>query len=290
MSWWLKYSLGNNFLMDEADAGDGTGKTAGSGAADDKSADDGKQADANKDKSSEQTGAKAEGKTDDEKAELLKDMMKWKAKAREGQSELEKTIAELSQFKGVLGDVSVDDLKGLISQKKEAERQEAEKKGEYERVVAQMKEENQKRLTEMEEKSKSALAALAEKEQMVERLTVGRSFSDSAFIRESSTLPASIAQKEFGSYFEFENGTLVAYDKPKGSDSRTPLVNDMGEPKSFEEAIQVLFAKHPDAKSLIKAKRKSGAGSDSEGVSGQKTTQKQLFGVERIAQVLGKSA
>lgn len=277
-----------NFLMDEADAGDGTGKAAGSGAADDKSAGDGKQT--AETKPSEQAG-KAEGKTDDEKAELLKDMMKWKAKAREGQSELDKTAAELAQFKGALGDVSIDDLKGLINQKKEAERQEAEKKGEYERVVAQMKEENQKRLADIEEKSKAALAALAEKEQLIERLTVGTAFSDSAFIRESSVLPASIAQKEFGSYFEFEKGALVAYDKPKGSDNRTPLVNDMGEPKSFEEAISQLYAKHPDAKSLIRAKRKSGAGSDSEGAaSGQKTTTQKVFGVARIAQGLGKSA
>ncbi len=283
----FKYLPGNEVLREEA--GDGTGgKGDGGYAASANAQDTNKQGETTKDKPSDSAAPK--DKPDDEKAQLIKDVMKWKEKARESQTELQaaKAVADqLAKLKEAVGETSVDELKALVEQRKEAERLKAEEKGEYERIVAQMKEENKKRVQEIEDKAKAALEELKSKESVIQSLTIGRAFSDSAFVRESSTLPPSIAQKEFGDFFEFENGRLVPYDKPRGAEKRTKLVTEDGEPKSFEEAIEVLFNAHPESKSLLRTKRKSGAGSGSDTQTGGGSPIK-AYGVAKIARGLQK--
>jgi hypothetical protein len=232
------------------------------------------------DKAKSDEGKSGDGKPTDREATLLKDTMKWKDKTRE----LE---ASLKAIQDQLGDVDPATARKLASDAKERERADLEKKGEYERIVKQMRDENAKLLegkdTELSETSK----ALAAAQKQIDNLTVGAQFRSSEFIAKQSTLPPTIAQKEFAEHFEFEDGQMVPYDKPKGESDRTKMVDANGNPKTFEAAIAELFNKHPDAKSLIRTTVKPGAGSKNQSDlkdSGSKDTK--VRGLGKIEQGL----
>jgi len=237
---------------------------------------------------------KAGSSMTDESAKLLKEVMKWKEKARtfetsqsQLKSQLEEANKAVNALKGIeetIGDVNIEDLKSLVESKKEAERKALEEKGEYDQIITQVKEANAKKIEELK-------AALSEKEEMIGRfdsrvkdLTVGRSFSDSKFIRERSVIPPRIALKEFGSYFDYEDGSLIAYDKPAGTEGRVPLVDVDGNKKTFDVAIEQLYSQHPDFEALIRSTKKPGAGSVStESNKDQGKPTEQLRGRARIS-------
>lgn len=258
------------------DAADDAGSPDGmsGGAQETEHNDDGDKSD---DKSVESEGASDDDKGEksddgkkiaDETAKLLKDVMKWKEKARTTESEKSKLASTVSRLQEVLGeDYSLDDVQKIIEEKKDAERKDLEKKGEYDRILEQMKEENKKALDEALGKNAESADVIKSLQNQLEEMSVGRAFSDSNFIRENSVLPASIARKEFANYFDNVDGELVAYDKPRGAKDRTPLVDAQGNNKSFEAAIADLYAKHPDSKDLLKSKRKPGAASKTESSS-----------------------
>lgn len=248
------------------DGGDGNpGDDKGSGDGDGKTGDD------------KGKGKESKPSLSDKEAQLLKDMMKWKDQAKT----FEQQVAEV---RGVLGDIPLEDVKKLLDNAKEQERLNLEKRGEYDRIVAQMKTENQKLLSAKDTENATLRDQLAAAQKQIEDLTIGQSFRSSEFILEKSTLPPSIAQKEFGQYFEFEEGKLVPYDKPRGAKERTPIVDANGQPKSFNQAIEELYNQHPDAKSLIKASMKPGAGSRNQpDVRGKDTSKtSDLRGVSKI--------
>lgn len=208
--------------------------------------------------------AKDPGSTmSDKEAALLKDTMKWKGKAKDMES-------ELSDIKKALGDLSPADVQKMIQERQDRERAELEKRGEYDRILEQVRGQHQEALQGKDTELNDLRTQLTQAQAQIEDLTVGQSFRGSEFVREKSTLPPSIAQREFADYFDFKDGQMVPHDKPRGAKDRTPLVDGNGKPKSFEQAIEELYAKHPDSKSLIKASMKPGAGSRSEpGVSGK---------------------
>lgn len=250
----------------------------------------------NKSKSTDDDDFEAKLKAiEDEKAKLLKESMKRKEAMQEKDKVLAEREKELEKIKAAMGSIDLDQLKEIVKQNEEAERKAAEARGEYDQIVSQLKE-REKSLTEKYETevqtAQQKLAALASK---VENLTVGRAFSDSTFIKESSTLPASIARQTFGEYFDAdENGNLVAYTLPRGQEGRVPLVDADGNHKSFEAAISELYNKHPDAKSLIRSKQKPGASSGTEDrpsasqfdKSGQPAKEVGPRGIDRIKSVL----
>lgn len=228
-------------------------------------------------------GDKKPSQPSDAEARLLKDVMKHKERAKtlEGQ---------LSSFQRVMGDLTADDVAALIAQKREAERQELEKRGEYDRILEQVKTEHQGQVTTLQGQIEALQAQLNDRDSAVMEMTIGRSFSESAFIRDKSLIPASIARKEFGTHVELVDGQVVVYDKPKGSAERTPLVDGNGQYKTFEEGIEHLYAKHVDSARLIRAQTKPGAGSKNEDLGGkQPTDQKPIgTGMHRIAAGLAK--
>lgn len=194
-------------------------------------------------------------------AKLLKEVMKLKGKGLEAKAQAEAVTAELQKLKSSMGDLSLEDITKLIQGQKDAARNEAEKRGEYDRIVLQMKTENQTVLAQKEEQLNATQSQLNAALQTIEEMTIGREFSDSTYIRENSVLPPSIARKEFGTHFDNVDGKVVGYDKPRGAENRTPLVDASGDPKPFNEAIKALYESHADTKSLLKAKAKPGAGS-----------------------------
>lgn len=244
---------------DGAGAGDNGGDNGGDGAGDgdgDDKGDSGKGDGSGDDKGKDgDQGDKP--KVDDEKAQLIKDVMKWKGEAKE-------TKNELAEIRKLLGDLDPAKARELADQAKERERTELEKKGQYEQVLQQVRDEHKKTVDGLKEQLGQKDQALNDALKQVENLTVGTNFRSSEFISKQSTLPPTIAQKEFGAYFEYEDGQLVPYTKPRGEKDRAPMVDGDGKPKSFDAAIQTLFEQHPDAKSLIRTTVKAGAGSKSQ--------------------------
>lgn len=216
-------------------------------------------------------------------AKLLKEVMERKAK----QKELETQLALLT---GALGDLKADDIKALVQGKKDAERAELEKRGEYDRIIEQVKTEHAKELEALKGQLAEKELLVTKKDEDLVNLTVGRSFSESAFIREKSLIPASIARKEFGAHVDIVDGVVTVYDKPRGAAERTPLVGADGKAKSFEDGIAALYAAHPEAAAMIRSAAKPGAGSQNADLGGKdpKNDEKQLSGVERIAAGLAK--
>lgn len=74
-------------------------------------------------------------------------------------------------------------------------------------------------------------------------------------------MPVSKVRALYGTHFEFNDGQIVAYDKPAGAAERTMLVDGKGDPLSFEESIKKIIDADADRDQLIKSKTKPGAGS-----------------------------
>lgn len=226
-----------------------------------------------------------DGKPSDAEAKLLKEVMALKEKQRIAD-------AELKAYKDAAGESKPEDLKALIDAKKDADRQALEKRGEYDRILEQVKTEHAKELDTLKNDLAAARLEISQRDDTLVELTVGRSFSDSAFIREKSVLPASIARNQFGTYVDIVDGSAVVYDKPRGTAERTPFVGADGKPKSFDEGLAALYAAHPDHKSLIKAQGKPGAGSHNADLGGKppKDESNQILpGASRIAHGLSKN-
>lgn len=236
---------------------------------------DGEGGDADPDKNPAKSGL------NDEAARLLKDVMKHKDRAKNLES-------ELNSLKTVLGDLKPEDVAKLVSQQKEQERLALEKRGEYDRIIEQVRQEHTREKGTLSEQIEALRAELNAKDQKIEEMTVGRSFSESAFIREKSKLPPSIARKEFGTHVDLVDGQVVVFDKPRGAAERTPLVDANGNYKAFEEAIAHLYSTHPDAKDLLKAQGKPGAGSGNQDIGTKKPEPQkaQPTGVNRIASAI----
>jgi hypothetical protein len=225
-----------------------------------------------------------DGKPSDAEAKLLKELMALKDKAKSAE-------AELKAYKDAAGESKPDELKALIEAKKEAERLQLEKRGEYDRILEQVKSEHAKEIETLKGQLEQQTLLLSQKDESLVNLTVGRAFSESAFIREKSLIPASIARKEFGTHVDIVDGVAVVYDKPRGASERTPIVGADGKPKSFEDGIAALYAAHPEAKAMVRAQGKPGAGSQNADLGGKKPEDESKTispGVARIAAGLAK--
>lgn len=270
----------NKGEADKGDDGKGKEKDPAKAKADDKK-DDGKKAD--------------DSKVNDELARLLKDVMKQKDRAKTALEEKTALEQQLSQVQGVLGDLSLDDVSGLIAARREEETHRLEEKGEYEAIVQQMKDQHKSAVSTMEEQINELKGKLTTVNGSLEELSVGRAFSDSSYLRDSSAIPNSIARKEFGTYFEMDGDRVVPYNKPRGLEDRAPLVDAEGNVKDFETAIKELYEKHPESKSLIKTSQKPGAGSKTDKVpsdtkSDKSTDTSGLSGVDKITAGLKQRA
>lgn len=226
----------------------------------------------------------------DREAELLKEVMAKKeavknatAAAEAAKKEAEDLAARLKAYDGI----DLEEIKGLLKEKQDREQAELEKRGEFERVkeqiIAAHKQEIETVRGELAPKLEALTGEVAKRDQVITELTIGRSFSESPFIRDSLALPVSKARILYGSHFELTDGKVVAYDKPAGSANRTPLVDGNGEPLSFDKAIEKIVDSDPDRDNLLKSKIRSGAGSDNDhGIDTADKKKKPLSGMERI--------
>lgn len=219
-------------------------------------------------------------KISDSEAKLLKENMKRKESEKKLQEQLNAANARLKDFEGL----EASEVRKLLDAQKEAEKAKLEQAGEFERVKEMILKENQEKLSAQQKLLEEAEARSKALQAQIEELTVGQNFATSNFIQEKLLLTPSKARVIYGSHFDVKDGKTIAYDKPRGSESRTPLVDANGEPVSFEIAIQKLVEADPDRDRILKSTLKPGADSNSEGKRVE--DKPELRGMSRIAAAL----
>lgn len=236
-------------------------------------------------------------KPSDAEAKLLKEVMekkealnKAKQAADAAKTEAEELRAKLAAFDGV----DLNQVKEMLKERAEKETAELEKKGEWDRLKAQMAEQHQKEVERLKAELTNPVSELTEKltkrEREIHELTIGRSFSESPFIRDGLTLTPSKARVIYGAHFELADGKVIGYDKPAGSENRTPLVDANGDALSFEKAMEKLVELDPDRDNLLKSKLRAGSGSDNDADAKRKEKTVELRGRDRIQAALAKGA
>lgn len=237
------------------------------------------------------------GKPSDAEAKLLREVMEKKealTKAKQAAADADARTKELEARLAAFDGVDLEQVKGLLKERQDRETAELEKKGEWDRLKAQMAEQHQREVAALRAELTTPVSELTEKltkrEREIHELTIGRSFSESNFIRDDLTLTPSKARIIYGAHFELSDGKVVAYDKPAGAQDRTPLVDANGEALGFEKAIAKLVELDPDRDNLLKSKIKAGSGSENDATSKVKDKKPELKGAARIAAALAAGA
>lgn len=218
-------------------------------------------------------------KPSDLEAKLLKEVMEKKEALNKAKTDAVAAIeakADLERRLAAFDGVNLEEVKALLKDRQDRELSELEKKGEFDRVKKQMQEAQAAELAKIATERDTIKATLEEQvtkaTRQITELTIGRSFSESPFIRESMTLTPAKTRIVYGQHFELQNGNVVAYDKPVGETDRTVLVDANGNPLGFDAAMAKLVETDPDRDNLLRSKMRSGAGSenDSDARNGKK--------------------
>ncbi|MBE0438046.1 MAG: hypothetical protein IBX56_19885 [Methylomicrobium sp.] len=220
---------------------------------------------------------KGESKLSDGEAKLLQELMEKKNSLKSTAAELAQVKEQLKRFEGV----NLDEVKALLKERQESEARQLEAKGEWDRLKANLVEQHTAEKARLEEQINGLSSALSSKDASIVELTIGSEFRGSEFISQELTLTPSKAQIIYGSHFEYEDGKLVGYDKPRSASNRTMLIDASGEPLRFDTAMRKLIEMDPDKDRLIKSKVKPGANSGSSSSTGQPRGE-QLKGIGRI--------
>lgn len=216
-----------------------------------------------------------------EKAELLREVMDKKDKLKAATKEVADTKKALEAY----GGVDPAKVKELLRKEAEAESKEAEARGDFDRVKAMMITEHERAIAAKDAELTEARAGRDADRSLIDELTIGNSFGNSTFIRESLNISPAKTRQLYGAHFERQDGMVVGYDKPVGAKDRTMLVNAKGEALSFDDALGRIVDADPEKKGLTKSKAKPGASSASDLDKGAKSETK-LVGKAQIASIL----
>ena len=221
---------------------------------------------------------------DNEKADLLKEVMKKKEKITNLSTEVNSLKDQLKAFDGI----NLDEVKQMIKDREDQENKALEAKGEFDRVKQNMNEAHKIEIGNLNDKITELTNKLNLSEGAINDLTIGSAFDSSDFISKEMTLTPSKARIIYGQNFDIVDGKVVGYDKPKGSTDRTQLVDSSGSNLKFEDAIKKLVNDDPDVDSLLLSKMKTGSGSKTDTASlKQPITKVEKRGIDRIASALG---
>lgn len=216
----------------------------------------------------------------DEEARLLKENMKRK----EENADLKKRLDSVSAIQAQLEELGgLDALKALVQDKRTSEEKALEAKGDWERLKARMQEENNKKLTEAATAAEQLKAELEKSQKQINELTIGSKFGQSKFIGEDLTLTPTKARALYGSHFDYVDGKVVGYDKPRGEADRTMFVDNMGNPVDFDDAMKKIVDSDPEKEYLYKSKMAAGAGSDTKTTT--KTPEKKAVALDPTSKI-----
>lgn len=205
-------------------------------------------------------GNKGAKQPTDAEAKLLKEVMQKKDALKKTTADLESANARLKEFDGV----DPAEIKKLIADKKAAEEAQLAAKGDFETLRKRMADEHQTAVKGLTDENTSLKQQNVTLHAQLEELTVGRSFNDSQFIKETVYTPSK-ARQLYASHFDIVDGAVVGFDKARGAQGRTPLVDASGVNLPFDEAFKRLVDADPEKDHILKSKVKTGAGSSSQG-------------------------
>lgn len=275
----LYRKLGLARLMDVADDGQGGG---GGGGTDDGQGGDGGQGGDEGGKGSAGDnggqGGKQTGPTDAE-AKLLKEVMDKKASLKKANDELAQATERLKQFDGI----DPEEVRKLLADRKKAEEDQLAAKGEWERLKQRMAEEHGNEVKTIKEQLEARTKEIQERDRMINELTIGNAFGTSKYVSDELTLTPAKARMIYGDHFDFVDGKVVGFDKPRGAANRTQYVDGKGDPIAFDEAMKKIIDADPDRDELVKSRMKKGADSGSQKGEPPKKAAPELRGVGRIA-------
>lgn len=275
MPFWMRQLIARGY-WEEASDGVGAG---GAGGTAEQSKQESSESAAETKEPEKKAEAQEPPKTTDSEAKLLKEVMKRK----EREKELE---AKLKQFEGV----DINEVKKMLEEKELRKVKELEEKGQWEALKSQMVEASTKAIKEKEDRIVELMAHIEQSNKIVEKLTIDANFSSAKFISEETTLSPTKAKKIYGEYFEIENGSVVAYNKPAGESGRAPLIDGNGDNLSFNEAIAKIIESDPDKETILKSKIKNGSNSGQPGTKAEQVKAPvKLSGIDKIAAGLGNS-
>jgi hypothetical protein len=228
------------------------------------------------DKNNENTSVNEEvEKLKKEKADLLKEVMAKKEK--------------LKEYEGI----DASEAKRLLNEKKAAEeaaaaaeKEKLEKENNWEALKKQMVEENDKVIKGLNDQITALKEELENNKKERETLFMNNKFEESKYIRENLVLSPNKTKVLYGSYFEVENGELVAYNSPKGSSNRVRLVDANGNNLEFDKAIEKIVGQDPDKNTLLKSKAHVGAGSNVNVTGNGEALKQKMSTYEKILQGL----
>ena len=222
----------------------------------------------------------------DSEAKLLKEVMEKKAQIKEQSekiAEFEKTMAALKELGGL------EAFKDMVEAKKAAETKKAEEKGEWDKLKAQMAEEHAKATQSFKTEIETLKQKLEAENKKISELTVGAAFANSKYLTEKTILTPTKAHIIYGECFDIaEDGSIKAYDKPRGTSGRTELVDQMGNGLGFEAAIEKIVSADPEHESILRARggKGSGSGTTGNGADPKIENKQKLTSLEMIAQGL----
>lgn len=211
---------------------------------------------------------KGSKKLEDEKAELLKDVMKKKERLKTTSTEkegVEGTLGALQeQIKELFGEeVSLEDLAEKIAEKRKAEDAALAKSGDFDKLRDRIVEEHKKELEKVNGKHGAAVKELQDRlggaDSEIRRLLVSNNFAASKFLKDKLALTPAKAEKLYGDSFKVEDKdgkrVVVAY---MGDE---PLADGEGNPLGFEAAFEEIINRDPEKEVIFKPTARKGAGS-----------------------------
>ena len=207
-------------------------------------------------------------KITDGEAKLLKEVMQKKEALQRTQGELAAAQERLKQFDGI--DPAA--VKKLLADQKAAEDAQLEAKGEFDRLKQRMADEHASQTRSLQEEIALLKSQLGSANADADGLSIGVQFAQSAFIATELTMTPAKARVVYGPHFDRVEGKVVGFDKPRGEAGRTALVDQYGNPLSFDAALRKLVDGDPDRDHLLKSKVKPGAGSESRKPQGTGST------------------
>lgn len=281
-----KYAHQRTFKAEDGTgSGDGT-KTAEQIAADEAAAAAQKAADTTKGKTDAEVRLAA---IEAEKAALATELEEARAEKARLLSESMARKEKLKAYEGV----DPDKYKKLVADEAAAAQAAAEAAGDFERVKTMMAEAHKAEMDARDARIAELEGLVAASTGTIDKLSIGNAFGTSSFIADKMILTPAKTRILYGDHFEVEDGTVVAYDKPRGAKDRTRLVNSLNTPLPFDVALEKIVDADPDKKTVLRARAKSGAGSGTD-ASGQdktvKTEEPKLFGRAGIAAALAAEA
>lgn len=214
--------------------------------------------------------AAEKAKPTDGEAKLLKEVMALKERERAAKE-------ALKAFEGL--DPAA--ARAALEASKAAEIKALEDKGEYSRIIEQVREQSEAKVSAAEAKVAELQGQLENVQKSVERANFTSAFANSHFLRESVVISGSKVEALYGDHFDTVDGKIVGYDKPRGAEGRTPLVDANAQPLDFDAAIEKVLKSDPEWERLAKSKLKGGAAATPKSISAD--DDRPLTSTDRIA-------